>query len=386
MSLKDTIRVLMPDEILHKVKYLCKMIPKVEWSGILFYDIKGTVKDPENMLITLKDILPMNKGTQAYTEYELDNRYIEYLMDNPEAMEWKMGHIHSHNTMGVFFSGTDMSELHDNSASHNFYFSLIVNNYMDFCAKLAFRGGVNIETDTLAYYALDENGEKYQVDESKFTVKKEKLYIHDCTIESTTELISVNDEFSKKVNGIIEAAKPKVVTYSNYGKPPAKTPIKNPVLDAGAGKNPIKQKASQIAKDFNIPIDELEEHTFFGEDTVGENSDIEEFLICILRGSNPSDEQVTNVEEALLEIEDLAPEGTTPEVIARSIIEKYPVVYEKYFEQEDNDHFIMVTEEVISILEDEEGVFPFISRTIMALKYMVNKLEEYGSTSSTQQV
>jgi len=371
--LKDTIKVLMHEDILNKVKFLCKNIDKVEWSGVLFYSMEGTIQDPANMVITLQDILPMNKGNATYTEYNLDDRYMDYLMEEgkEERLEWKMGHIHSHNTMPVYFSGTDMSELQDNSASHNFYLSLIVNNYMDFCAKVAFRGGVDMETEVLNYYALDENGEKYAIDESKFTVKKEKLYIHDCIIESPRESVTVDSDFAQKVNGIIEAAKVKKVV---------KTPIKNPVLDKKnpVKKNPIKQKASQIAKDMEIPFENLQNHTFFGEDDgFMQNTDIENFLIAVLRNTNPADDTVSTIEEALMEIEDLAPEGTTPEAIAKSLLEKYTTLYSKHYEkEEDDDHFVMITEEVIEMLEEEEVRFPFISRTIMALKYMVEKFEE----------
>jgi len=57
--------------------------------------MNGSIKDPSTMVLTVEDILPMNKGTQAYTEYTLDERVIDYMMDN-ETMEkgWKMGHKH----------------------------------------------------------------------------------------------------------------------------------------------------------------------------------------------------------------------------------------------------------------------------------------------------
>lgn len=51
---------------------------------------------------------------------------------NEHLEECRIGHIHSHNTMGVFFSGTDWGELEDNAPNHNYYLSLIVNNFMDF--------------------------------------------------------------------------------------------------------------------------------------------------------------------------------------------------------------------------------------------------------------
>lgn len=90
----------MSERILNQVQYLCQQIAKVEWSGVLFYSVTGSIKKPEDMVLTIEDILPMNKGNQTYTEYNLDERVIDYMMDN-ETMEkgWKMGHIHSHNTM-----------------------------------------------------------------------------------------------------------------------------------------------------------------------------------------------------------------------------------------------------------------------------------------------
>ena len=87
--------------MLNQIKWLCKHIAKVEWSGVLFYSVVGSIKDPENMQITIEDILPMNKGTQAYTEYSFDERVLNHMMDTPGADDWKMGHIHSHNTMNV---------------------------------------------------------------------------------------------------------------------------------------------------------------------------------------------------------------------------------------------------------------------------------------------
>jgi hypothetical protein len=44
----------------------------------------------------------------GFTSYDLDNRFIDYLMEDPKRMKFKVGHIHSHNIMSVFFSGTDM--------------------------------------------------------------------------------------------------------------------------------------------------------------------------------------------------------------------------------------------------------------------------------------
>ena len=82
----------MPEKVLNQIQYLCQQIPKVEWSGILFYKVEGSIKDPENMKIILEDILPMHKGTKAYTEYSFDERVIEYMMNNEHLEECRIGH------------------------------------------------------------------------------------------------------------------------------------------------------------------------------------------------------------------------------------------------------------------------------------------------------
>lgn len=82
----------MPDSILNQIKFLCRSIPKEEWSGILFYTVDGSITHPESFEIELKDILPLDKGSGSFTSYDLDDRLIDYMMDNPDAQDWKIGH------------------------------------------------------------------------------------------------------------------------------------------------------------------------------------------------------------------------------------------------------------------------------------------------------
>lgn len=116
-----------------------------EWSGILIYEVlEGDVDDPANFKLFAHELIPMDVGSSGYTEYEFDPSD-EYSFERiAEAMEkgYKIGHIHTHHNMGTFFSGTDMSELHDNAPNHNFYLSLIVDykNHEDWCAKVAVDG------------------------------------------------------------------------------------------------------------------------------------------------------------------------------------------------------------------------------------------------------
>lgn len=145
VTLKDKIKLFIPATFQEQVKYLCSRIWEVEWSGILFYSTKGEfgTKDFE---VTAEYILLMNKGSQAYTEFQTDESLVQFLMKNPEYFNMNQGLIHSHNSMGVFFSGTDNEEINENSEFHNYYLSLIVNNKEEMCAKIAFRTKVKENT------------------------------------------------------------------------------------------------------------------------------------------------------------------------------------------------------------------------------------------------
>jgi len=181
---------------------LCNRISQVEWSGILLYDIEGSIKDPDKMKIILKDIIPMDKGSSAYTEYDFnknqEDKHIDYTNKREEALLWSIGHIHSHGNMSVFFSGTDMDELKENSNAHNFYLSMIVNNAMDMTAKIGFKATAG----NCSYIALDENGEKYVVLNSK---EKEVFFIYDCIITTETQMIVIEDlDFIKNVEDILK--------------------------------------------------------------------------------------------------------------------------------------------------------------------------------------
>ena len=81
-----------------------------------------------NVLPLILLLLILSSGIAAE---ELDSLILKLGEEDFDVRsQWKVGHIHSHNVMRVFFSGTDMDELHDNAPSHNFYVSLIVNNLL----------------------------------------------------------------------------------------------------------------------------------------------------------------------------------------------------------------------------------------------------------------
>ena len=169
------------------------------------------------MTINIEDILPMDKGTATSTEFAYDERYVNYLMNNPERLEWKSGLIHSHNNMAVFFSGTDEKEIETNSKAHNYYLSMVVNNKLDIIAKVGFVAEVECQVKA-KYHALDEGGKPYFVKQENFTEKRQKLFTYDCKINYNIPDSGLDTEFIDNVAFIMKP-KPVVAPTGNrvYG-------------------------------------------------------------------------------------------------------------------------------------------------------------------------
>ena len=149
-------KLILPDHIITQINILHGKVGAKEWSGLLLYDvISGSPAKPEGFVLKAKHIFLMDIGTGAYTEYETDGDIVD-LYDNVEgAMEAKMGHIHTHHSMGAYFSGTDTEELDDNVDKHNYYLSLIVSFNGVYAAKVAFLSDVHTSSK-LSY--VDDGG------------------------------------------------------------------------------------------------------------------------------------------------------------------------------------------------------------------------------------
>lgn len=133
-------------------KELCAQVNKLhslgagrEWSGVLVYRVvSGDIDDIENFKAVAEGVFPMNYGTSGYTEYEPDEAVLDIYEHYPKAdlekntKPWKLGQIHSHHSMGTFFSGTDTDELKENAGKYTYYLSLIVNHECKYSAKVAF--------------------------------------------------------------------------------------------------------------------------------------------------------------------------------------------------------------------------------------------------------
>lgn len=161
---------------------MCAQEHDKEWSGVLFYSTEGSFGE-DDFKITAEEFYLMDIGTSVFTGYDFDNEFVAYLMANPRLLKMKKGHIHSHNKMNVFFSGTDTDEIRDNSEFHNYYFSLIVNNKNEMTAKVAFRGKQVTKSVTSYSYKGDNGAEKTGTYES--TIDTEVCYVYNTQIDKS---------------------------------------------------------------------------------------------------------------------------------------------------------------------------------------------------------
>lgn len=111
-----------------KVRYFLKSFKNLEWSGPAWYSHEKDENGfPTN--IRLEYFHPLHLGTASSTDWDgadLVKIYKPLRKEFPEiGKSWVQGNIHSHHSMGAFFSGTDEQQLID-GANDQFYYSLVV--------------------------------------------------------------------------------------------------------------------------------------------------------------------------------------------------------------------------------------------------------------------
>lgn len=245
--------------------------------------------------------------------------------------------IHSHNTFGVFFSGTDMEELEDNAPCYNFYLSLIVNNALDFEAKIAFIGEGSVNQE-IQYKALDNNGEEYVIDTGFIKASQKKLYIYDCDIKSNKSKTKERSFFEKNVSDVLSGGTPvrKTYGYSNN------TPKVNRAKPVRRSIDSYKVKSSS----WLLPTEDVSDYL---EDDLEE---MEMFACALFNGGTIEPDK--NFEDILEEIEAFK---ITPQEVATSVMENYYAVFEEFYSHSlgDRSNFAEVTESLIDFLENENN-------------------------------
>lgn len=218
-------KLLLTKDLIDQIDYLHDQVGRIEWCGILFYrHLEGDISKPSSLVLQAEQLYPMDIGSEAYTEADIDMEAI-IEMDEviPDVRNLKKGLIHTHHTMSAFFSGTDMSELHDSTPFHNYYLSLIVNFKGEYVARVAY---IAKKKTTVEYKNVKD---ELQVSSSE----SEVLAMIDMEIEWEVPEVSVPDFFRARHEKLKQEKAKKVQSYRTTYTPGLITYPSGPTQGAG---------------------------------------------------------------------------------------------------------------------------------------------------------
>ena len=359
-NLEPKIKLEITEEIQAKITRLCRTISNVEWSGILLYTVKSpemSIKDPENLVFVVKDIIPMDKGDAASTGFNMvetkrdstliEDPHMDYCEKYPEAIRWTIGLIHSHHNMDVFFSGVDKKELEDNAPEHRYYLSLIVNNKNEMIAKVAIASKVE-DRSLIPFYGMDNEGEPYLITELNMLVSSNYLFTYDCEIVKPENVSVEDDFFEERLNAILN--KSSIVPRTNS-------------FDFNIGQR-YASKSPQQQKPFSFSYSDKD---LFGEDFFKEEDKVitdkatenfvEEFILEAMFAQHGSRDFISIASFfADLDTKKL------PYNFVASVVNNYVSKFKTYFKEDKNDteFFIDFKKCVIEVLLKYSKKYPFL--------------------------
>lgn len=88
-----TYRLIVPEKVEEKIRYLIRKFPHTEWSGVLFYTHTGSFEH-NDLVITCEDIYPMDLGTSGFTEFKMTPEVTNYIANNIELFDCEVGNVH----------------------------------------------------------------------------------------------------------------------------------------------------------------------------------------------------------------------------------------------------------------------------------------------------
>lgn len=343
-----------------QIQYLCLNVPTVEWSGVLFYKTEGTFGSPEFKCYA-EELHLMDIGTATYTEYAFGPDFVKMLMKNPHLRDMQRGHIHSHNNMSVFFSGTDTSELVDNSEHYNYYLSLIVNNRNEMVAKIGFR--VFVQEGKRLYRYKNTDGSDL-INEEPFGAEEEQVFIYECdVIKPTSNLI---DEAFKARYEEVNATRPttfRSTTYAyedsdtGYGKDKYHQKSWDRTSQADLWKKrdeddgPVYNSTNSSKKKLSLSSDETETEDSLPKPTDADVEYVQEFVIDMLTG--PYAASTYTIEDAIEHVENVKKRNPTYiwKDYCRRISDRVLSSYQKNYIDDQGEAFLSTMNTVKAVLK-----------------------------------
>ena len=274
---QDIFKIVIPAEVEKKIRFLCKNIWDVEWSGILFYKVEGAFED-KSLTIRCVDLFQMDIGTSAYTEFNVSPDMATYMVDHPELLEEGIyqGLIHSHNNMATFFSGTDTATLSAEGNDMAHFVSLIVNNAGKYTAGIT-RKYKCVQTVSEKYTyptwneEVREGVETFNIEEEKLEWFNLDIVFEDATDNFETEMMERLKEIKESKKKAVPLYKSSCPQYGNYGNniAPTKEVVSTfPMYkdeyygEEGRGWYKAKEVKETSGKQSELPFEEPEEEYF----------------------------------------------------------------------------------------------------------------------------
>jgi len=155
--------------------------------------VEGDLLD-DTLKLHVIDLLLKDVGTAGYTEYDWGTTLAEYFEENEDKWPVMFFSIHSHHNMGVTPSGVDDKHLYDNISNFPFHLSVIVNNKLDFNARIA----TDMVIESVSVRGMDSAYFSKQVNDGRIIVE----YSLPVSISSAD-----NDEFKEEYEKIVENKK-----------------------------------------------------------------------------------------------------------------------------------------------------------------------------------
>lgn len=199
----------MPSDVEEKIRYLLRKFPSTEWSGVLFYTHEGTFENGD-LHIICKDVYPMDLGDATFTSFSMNEDVASYMAQNIELFDCDTGLVHSHHTMGAFFSGTDTETLRKEGAETNCFVSLIVDTKGTYQAaitrKIQTKSEVTVKSLGTSYEFFGDgpvvNTEVNDSLEKTSVIEKEiiEYYMLNVTREEVTNPLAYLDDRFVEIN------------------------------------------------------------------------------------------------------------------------------------------------------------------------------------------
>ena len=127
-------KLIISEKVESKIRWWCSKLPDNEWSGVLYYNYKGSIEN-KDIIFEVVDFLVLDIGTRGHTEFVEDERIISYACSQM-LINQQVGLLHSHNRMDAFYSGEDTQTLIKEGSTRNHFLSLVVNNKGKYVAAI----------------------------------------------------------------------------------------------------------------------------------------------------------------------------------------------------------------------------------------------------------